>query len=42
MATKLPPEQQDEYWALAKDLQTEMRLARQQILLARQKKSQRQ
>ena len=36
-ASSLPLEQQDEYWALATDLQKEIRLTRRQILLELQK-----
>jgi hypothetical protein len=31
-ASRLPVEEQDEYWSLASDLQREIRLARKQIL----------
>lgn len=34
-ASRLPVEQQDEYWALAKDLQGEIRLTRKEIELQR-------
>ena len=34
-ASRLPAEQQDEYWALAKDLQKEIRLTRKRIELRR-------
>lgn len=38
MASKLPVEEQDDYWALAKDLQKEIRLTRKQIEVERSKK----
>jgi hypothetical protein len=37
IASRLPVEQQDEYWALASDLQREIRLTRKQILVELQR-----
>jgi hypothetical protein len=39
MASRLPVEHQEEYWALAQDLQKEIRFTREQIMVAREKKS---
>lgn len=39
MASKVPVERQEQYWALAQDLQKERRLTRKQIMVAREKKS---
>lgn len=39
MASNLPVEQQDEHWALAKDLQKEIRLTRKQIEVERSRRT---